>query len=236
MNKVVNIILGIVIAILLYLYVVSMNTNDNNLNSIITLTSDINRYIDSEGNNIAKIRTLEISKANDLLQIETRDAQILNLQSTVKEYKSVNKKLNDALLIQGSTMIYIYDTLYIYDTIFNDRPAFSKDFKIEKDSVLYTTGNVILGKDVFKLTMTNYDKYNIIFGKERKNIFKAYVPYVTVTSMNPNTKVNEIKHFNVKGKQKKYYLTLTVGYGITPELNSTIFGGIGVSYMLMPLW
>jgi len=82
------------------------------LKSRISLVNGLYDELDIERNKngslTAKISTMELNNKNLLLDIDSKDETIIQLQKIIKRKDKINKKLNNALAIQ--TEIYIkYD-------------------------------------------------------------------------------------------------------------------------------
>lgn len=200
--------------------------------------SDVNDtlevYIDKNGNQVAKINSLESDNANQFLKIQSNDSTIKWLQNTVNDYKG---KLASATVGSttthsgGSTeVIIIHDT----DTVYIDNVAHVFAKYETNWTNKWEVGHIIASKDSIWRDIKIKNEFEITLGEVKNGWFKPKEMEVSITNLNPNTTTQELRSFNVKNNDKTFTIGAYVGYGIgLYDFKPQPYIGVGVGYKLI---
>lgn len=179
----------------------------------------------------AKISVIELDNANQLLDINTKDKEILELQQLVKEYK---KKLKNP----GSSVVYVKGET-IYDTIKEIPKDIAEQIKHLRDGIFDTISNpYIYSSYGFKgsnsyFNLRVYNKYSVVIGQESQGWFKPKKTIVEVVNHNPYSSTSTVRAFQVlQPKETKFSVGPQVGYGFTAQ-GGQPYIGIGLQYNLI---
>jgi len=201
-----------------------------------SLINGLNGELDIERNKngslTAKISTMEINNINMLLDIQSKDESIIQLQNIIKEKNKLNKKLDDALAIQTELFLKyvdsvnknkVIDNVTIGDTTYQ---TYERSFILynnydQKDTTAWVFGNIVLGKMLFEIDLNIKNKYDVSIGRERKNIFSPWEMYADITTYNPYDNITKVRSYSKqKMRPKRFGIGVTAGIGFT-------YGGIG---------
>lgn len=223
-------LLVIVIALLLILKSISYSKLSDKYNEkthlITTMGDSLQVWKDKNNVSHAKIEVLQTQSAKDFLTLSTKDKEIQNLQSTVKEYK--NKLGEHGSVTNISTEVK-------FDTIYASRDTTFKDISIQdsiKNSWIKTSFGFIEGKTFYKLQTR--DDYSIIIGEESQGLFKSKKPFVEVLNKNPYSETKSVKTYQVIDRRKKRFgLGVGIGYGVGTNFQFQPYIGISFNYLLI---
>jgi hypothetical protein len=179
------------------------------------------------GQEESKVRTLVGNNEKTLLQMESKDSTIIQLQASVEDYKG---KLTSATSISNTTIIEgSTQTVVKYDTINNVEYPIYESVWDEK----WLIGKITATKDSVYRNISFFNKFNVVIGEERQKLFGKREFNVTVTNLNPNTITNDLRTFQVEAKKKPYVISLGVGYGIGAGFAAQPFIGIHAGYKIL---
>jgi hypothetical protein len=176
--------------------------------SYTALNSEMVKYKNKYGQEVAKVKVIETALRKDFLQMESQDAAIKKLQKLVKE-----KKPETAIIIETVTKV---DTFTIIDT--NGYFEFS-------DEWIELLGQTIKDSLTFNLIVKN--EFNLI---EKKG-------YLEITNLNPYTSTEALKVYKDIPRRKRIVVGAGLGAGIGYDVltnKPTVNGGvyIGIYYKL----
>lgn len=173
------VVVAVSVAVILHL----MNKIDEVEGLYVNTNADLEQVINDKGEQETRIRTLETSNTNLFLKLDTKDSTIERLQSIVKEKTSINKKLQSALIINNEiTLLYQDsikslitsgdtivkgDTIYIY-------PVYKRDLSMYGE---WITGSVTMAKKYLGIDINVRSEYEVVIGRERRNIFTEWQSY-----------------------------------------------------------
>jgi len=218
---------------------------DRDISNLATAYSDtIQQERNDKGQLVSKVSVLETGNLELLTMLGEKDSHVRDLTIVIDEYSGKNKRLNAALVIYNQTIAQykdslsnnqIVDTLIIGDSIFY---TYQKDFQLtniydKTDSTIWIRGRVLLGKKDFDIALGITNEYNVVIGRERKNIFSKWKPYAELTNKNPFDLTEDIKVYQKgKIKRKNWVVVGGVGYGFTNEGLSPVIS-ISIGYKLI---
>ena len=252
MYKVVSI--TIIVILVLFNLKSCKNTQDTKkdyVNTINALQDTMTTYRNKDGMQVAKISLIETEKASQFLEIKSKDAVIVKLQSEVKKNKKRLGESGSVTILENTTEIITVDTTYITsrDTIIrNDTvfvyPEYSSLIKkgLRIDSSFWVTASVKANMDSTSFEIGIQNAYTIVLGKEKskgfKALFKPKISFAEVTNENPYTSTKTIRSYRVQTpKPKKLGIGVHVGYGLildkVPIFRPYI--GIGIQYNIIEI-
>lgn len=241
----------IVLAILLLLSFEKCTSNAFKLGEkeelIEAMEDSLKTWVDKDGNNRARITTLETSSAKDFINLQTKDKEIQRLQAIAEKNEKYLKSGGSVIGIstQGS---YTYkgnkpkvewnkdriaDLMYNpCDTVY---PTYSDSF-VSKGKWIW--GNMKMGLNEVELNVQYRDSLDIVLGREKTGFLGLGKgkPFGDITSYNPYTAVKQFKTYNVTDKTppRRFGIGPVVAYGFgTGTLQPQFFFGIGGSYNLI---
>ena len=181
-------------------------------NNVREALDDIVRYQKKKGQEVA---TTSVAKMDAIgfLKMKGLEEDNKRLQELVSKYK---KEVKNASIVKTETKIVTTtNTEVVHDTVTN-YPIYTSNFNLN---------DWVVGKVVSKNDSTNMGLF-----KDRKTMIDIY-------SLNPYSKVKQIKSFSVEDRQKKSKISIGpfVGFGVTGKgtLQPTI--GVGLQYNLIRL-
>ncbi len=217
-NKIVYTILAIIIFILLFLLLDKRREAIETHNILEASNVSIKKWKNSYNETNAKVQVLETEKLKTFTELQFKDSLIQRLQKAVKDSKKVLKK-------EGSS-ITIVETITKIDTIMitsRNKDTITSSFK---DKWIDLRVNHINNQSKFDLKI--YNDYEVILGKERKNIFHKYKPFVKIKNRNPYTDTKDMVAYRNFKKERKF--------GVGPSLGINYDGkfvlGLTVTYIL----
>jgi len=221
------------------------NKYQSEVTSRTSLVNGLNGELEIERNKngslTAKISTIEISNTDMLLDIKSKDDNIIQLQNIIKQKDKINNRLDNALAVQTQLTLKYKDSLnkniIIGDTTISDTtyPTYERNFALyndydKNDTTAWVFGNVILGKMIFEIELDIKNKYDVTIGRERKNMFSPWQMYADITTYNPYDNITNIRSYSKqKIKPKRFGVGVSVGVGFAYEGISP-YVGVGINY------
>jgi len=172
------------------------------------LNSEMAKYKNKYGQEVAKVKVIETARRKDFLQMESQDATIKKLQKLVKQTKP-----ETAIIIETVTQI---DTFTIID---------SNGYFDYTDEWIELLGQTMKDSLTFNLIVKN--EFNLI---EKKG-------YLEITNLNPYTSTESIRIYKDTPRKKRIVVGAGLGAGIGYDVltnKPTVNGGlyIGIFYKL----
>lgn len=136
-----------------------------------------------------------------------KDSTIKRLQQIVDRHSisaTVHGTFTGNTVNSGST-ITKYDTVIENDTVFVF-PTYSTNWKNQWEDFLITAS-----KDSFHLEYKVFNRFEYSVRNNREKWYKARVPEVTATNINPHTQTVELKNFTVKAPKGQKILVFLGG-------------------------
>lgn len=205
-------------------------------------STEIDTWRNNNGEQFARIQTLETAKAKDFLKFKTKDSTILKLQAEVKRTEKYLKEQGSVTVIETET---IYDTIYknkdeVYTSIFGtyisssiDNKWIVADFGFKLDSL---PGNkFVVDSTIFSLKVNN--SYVVSLGREKQGFLglAKSKPFVEVKNLNPYTSTTSLRSYQVTlPPPKRFGIGPVAAYGFTADGLSP-FVGLGVTYIIFRL-
>lgn len=228
-------ILLIIVAILLYLWISSVNkgnAKEDQLTNLLTAVTDTLRTIrTSDSSQKASIKSLTVQSTKDLLSIKTKDSAINALQDVVKQYQGKLKSGGAVVIVKGDTKIIDSTRTIVVPDTTGKCPRYEATL-----NKTWYTANLRMKCDSSYLDLKVINAYNIVIGKDKDGTW-----FADVTNKNPYSSTETMRVANVdipKRKVKRVNLCIFGGYGI--NLKGTVqaapFIGAGISYTLVPLF
>lgn len=229
-----TIILLVIIAILVALYLDQCRGVRNDHSISAALNDTLTKTRDTLGRETAKISMVIGSKKSDLLNIKSKDKQIIALQRLLKETKRVLSATVLSNVSRGhlatSSNIRGRDTIR-NDSIIEIYPEYWTIFNNEWEDF-----NITANKDTIEVEYKVFNKYEITqaYEKREKGLFKKKVPVITITNLNPNTETKALRSFAIKPKPRKFSIGVGAYYGFSvfTGVPTAIIGG-GIQYNLL---
>lgn len=245
-----------IIVILILLNLKSCKTNKDTVrdytNTINALSDTMTSYRTKDGVQVSKINLIQTEKAQQFLEIKSKDAIIIKLQEEVKKNKRRLGNTGSVTVITNTTDVQGSDTTYITmkDTVVrNDTvylyPEYTSNIKmgLKKDSSYWVTANIKSNKDTTDIGISLSNAYTVVIGKDKvkgfKNLFKPKVPFVEVTNENPYTSTKTVRAYQVKApKPKRFGLGVQIGYGLSLDKKPILkpYIGVGINYNIIELF
>jgi len=172
------------------------------------LNSEMAKYKNKYGQEVAKVKVIETARRKDFLQMESQDATIKKLQKLVKQTKP-----ETAIIIETVTQI---DTFTIID---------SNGYFDYTDEWIELLGQTMKDSLTFNLIVKN--EFNLI---EKKG-------YLEITNLNPYTSTENLRIYKDIPRRKRIVVGAGIGAGIGYDVltnKPTVNGGvyIGIYYKL----
>jgi hypothetical protein len=241
-------VLGYTILIIIILMLATCNGKlSNKIDEGILLleaSQDImEKLIKKNGEQVASIKVLQTENVNTLLNLKTKEKDVLLLQGEVKKYQRKLQAGSSVTVIGTTTSLDITGKtgeIIKYDTIIKDSFIYiSPTFPVKyKDDWVNLNGSVDrFSFDFDTLSIKNDFTFALLYKKEKRK----KVPYIEVTSKNPYTDVNYLKTYSVSiPPPKRLGLGIFIGYGgyFDPVIlrgGSAVIGGIGLNYTIFPI-
>ena len=231
-----GLLIGLMIAGVFYC---KRNDNLEQLNQALTaVNSELIITKNKLGQEVAKTEVVVLENQKLFLKIQSKDSNIVQLQNLVRKEKSVNKKLQEALILKQNIIISYQDSMKnlisgyqeVKDSLGHivKYPIYNR--KIDMFGK-WITGDVKLGYSTFNIDLKTISEYEVVIGQERKNIFSKYKTYATVTNLNPYDHTTALKVYSTNSlKPQRFSIGLFVGAGYDfyhGTLGPTIGVGVG---------
>ena len=152
------------------------------------------------------------------------------MQELVSKYK---KEVKNASIVKTETKIVTTTkTEVVHDTITN-YPIYTSNFNLND----WVVGKVVSKNDSTNIDLSVKDELHLVVYDKNMGLFKDRKTMIDIYSLNPYSKVKQIKSFSVEDRQKKSKISIGpfVGFGVTGKgtLQPTI--GVGLQYNLIRL-
>jgi hypothetical protein len=175
---------------------------------------------------------LYLAQSDTMKQIINQNGQqestIAIMNGTVADFKKLNAKKDSALAhlqklvdkhtisatvhgtvtgntISSGSVITKYDTVHLKDSI-AIFPVYATKFKNKWENF-----DVTAGKDSIQIKYKLYNQFDYVVRYNKQKWYKARVPEITVTNLNPNTETIELKNFTVKPPKNQKLLVFLGG-------------------------
>ena len=203
-------------------------------NQVDYLHNEMTTITNSNGKLVHKVQAIEYKNKKELkkfLQARFMDSSTIQLlQTKVSEYKKslvyVGNSITvfkDKVIVDTFTNTIIdikLDTIIGTDTLYKEYVTYSFEYKDR-----WVSFNAAVDMDNSKFTLESKNEYSIFVNNKKG--------YVEVQSLNPYSKVEDIKMYSNKIKRKRFGLGVHVGYGMTSDLQLRPYLGLGISYNLI---
>ena len=232
MDKITDFKIFICFIILLLLGMVISLKYCNKQQDIINMHNAINDSLvkvkNKDSTETATIALMQASNAKLILELQTTNQEIKNLQDEVRKYK--DKIKNGGSITNHTTVTNYYNSTNTYTTLENGFVVYNGTNK-DKTWIDWTSKAT---KDSTSLKLKVINAYSIIIGEEKQGLFKKPKPIVEVINKNPYSSTTSLRAFEVKDNtsNKRFGLGVQGGVGIT-MFGFTPYLGIGVSYNLI---
>jgi hypothetical protein len=171
-----------------------------------TLTTTRNKL----GQEQSKTGILTATNQKYFTQMQTKDADIKHLQTLLETESQGRRDIETALVVSNQTLIHVRDSaknaIVGWDSTY---PTYKKQFNRQWDS-----GAVILGRNIFDLSVININSYEWVMGTEPDGKFiKGWFKrkeFAQITNLNPNTQTKTMKVYHASPVGNK---PLKVGLG-----------------------
>ena len=203
--------------------------DEKTYNEVKEALDDIVRYQKKNGKEVATTSVARMD-AIGFLKMKGLEEDNKRLQELVSKYK---KEVKNASIVKTETKIVTTTkTEVIRDTI-NNNPVYVSNFDLNG----WVDGKVVADKDSTKIEVGVKDELHLVVYDKNMGLFKDRKTMIDVYSLNPYSKVKQIKSFTVDDRQKKSKISIGpfVGFGVTGKgtLQPTI--GVGLQYNLIRL-
>lgn len=193
-SKVLNIFFAIAIIALVAINIKTCGKLSDVSNISIAKDDTIKSYINKYGEQVSTIAIMHGTVAELKNLNAKKDSELARLQKMVDKHtiSATAHGTQTGNVVNSSTTITRYDTIKIKDSI-KIYPHYATKFenKWERFSAIAT-------KDSFKIDYKVFNKFDYVVRYNKEKWYKARVPEITVTNLNPNTETLELKNFTVK--------------------------------------
>lgn len=202
---------------------------DENAGLVESLNAELVVWKDKDSLNHAKITVIETSNTKTLLEIQSKDSTIQELQETVKKFEKKLKDRGNVSVVDNTTEVSVtVPTEVEKDSA--DAPVYKSDINLDNWIFAHTVAN----KDSTSLSIKVRNKYAIIIGEEPQGWFKKPIPFAEVINYNPYTETKSLRTYQVTvPKPKKFGLGIMAGYMLDDNFNFKPAVGVGISYNLI---
>jgi hypothetical protein len=195
--------------------------------------AELKKFKDREGIIHNKIVAITSDNVNSLLELDSKNEEIIKLKKLVEKHKSEIKKGGSATVIVDETNIDKSFPVFekVIDSIF---PTYKYNISLRKNKVEWVTGEVIADKDSVYIKQSIINEYAVIMGSEYQGLFKKRLKYVDVYNKNPYSDLKIVRTLDISNdKPKKFGIGINASYGIGRDFMPTPYVGFGVSYNLI---
>lgn len=203
--------------------------DEKTYNEVKEALDDIVRYQKKNGKEVATTSVARMD-AIGFLKMKGLEEDNKRLQELVSKYK---KEVKNASIVKTETKIVTTTkTEVVHDTITN-YPIYTSNFNLND----WVVGKVVSKNDSTNIDLSVKDELHLVVYDKNMGLFKEKKTMIDIYSLNPYSKVKQIKSFSVEDRQKKSKISIGpfVGFGVTGKgiLQPTI--GVGVQYNLIRL-
>jgi hypothetical protein len=166
----------------------------------VTAQDSMKTYRNEKGQFVSKISVLQATNEKYFLEMQTKDADILHLQQLLKDEKKQRHDVDMALTFSTATNLKLQDSLTnlissVDSFLINGQkvyyPTYTKSFA---DTGKWYSGDVTLGKKIFKLDLALTNKYDVVIGTEPDGWFKRK-GFAEITNLNPYSQTKTMKAY-----------------------------------------
>lgn len=226
-RNIIIIVLGIALAILIKFYFTKADKLEESQNLLDSSNSELILSKDKLGNEIAKREVMQTYNTKLFTSLKTQDSLIKELQVVVKDVRKQIKKGGSATMYEGETNVDQSTVTNIFQNTGDSLPTYKSEFNNE-----WLKYSINSSFDSTSLDLKVKNKYSIVLGSEKKNIFSKRVPFATITNYNPYSFTTDTRTYQVKMKTKRFTFGVQAGYGITNSGLGPYFG-VGGGYTLL---
>ena len=232
LSNILNIILVIAILVLGNMYFTEKGLRIEQENLVEASNSELSKWKNAAGENMAKIQVLETQNAKTFLAFQSQDSTIKELQALVKENRRLFKKnQGTAAVVKTETKIDTSAaTVVTKDTVTGDN-IYTALFKSPWYDIKTTAK-----ADSTNIDVTTYHTLSLVVGKEKQGLFKKAKTFAIVKDANPHSDIKDMKVYNVSEPDaKRFIVGPYVGYGLVLSGNLVETSwqvGIGVTYQI----
>ena len=180
--------------------------------------------------NTASTSRVEVNNIKEINNTKSNDSLVLQLQSAIERLSEEVKKNGSSITAFEAKLKASQSSKTDVSYRKDSTPVYKSHFKDE-----WIDLKTVADKDTttFDLSVTN--KYNVMLGYERTNIFKKPKPIVKIEDLNTHSKVTGIKSVSVKDERPKVEFKWNVGAGAHYDIFSQRFGfgpygGFGLTF------
>lgn len=197
-----NLILSGFVFIALFFTIQSRNkykdSYEENKANISAMADSLDHFKNKNGDNVARIKTLETQNSSAFLGLETKDKEIIRLQQVVKQYKKELKNSGSVTNFSSNTSI---DTMFNSEVSFEQSidtsnyvyPIYRSAFNLED----WVQGKIEARKDGVEVSLKIRNDYSIIIGEESQGLFKKKIPFSDVINYNPYSFTTQSRTYKV---------------------------------------
>lgn len=201
-------VLAVLCVVLIFLNIRSCNNAKKDKENGTNLVNALNDSLHKKNDSTVSTSVIATNTIKDFLELEVRDAEIRELQSTVKQYKSklkagssvTNFKSEVEITNTNTTKISMTDTVRT-DSIVYLYPTYSDSIKNE-----WIDYKAKMNKDSATLFLKVNNSYSTIIGVEKGK------PFVDIINHNPYSITTSVRSYQVQlPKPKKFGLGFSAG-------------------------
>lgn len=203
---------------------------------LVDANSELVVWKDAEGKSSAKITAMETEKAKDFLRLQSKDVDILQLQSLVRDYKSkLNKGGSISIIKTEANIDTTISTVVTIDTTQTVKegdcpsPTYSSTFNLDN----WVTGSTVATKDSTRVKVKFREQLDVIIGRDKTGFLGLGkgTPFAQVNLHNPYNEVTQIKTYSVKEPPTKYWhVGIGVFYGVGNSFEPQVILGAGLMW------
>ena len=226
MKNVLTIISFVLVALLTFILIKQRSEIITHKNNLEVITQEVEIWKDKNNVSNAKIGSLESSRINDIIKLESKDEEIQKLQKELKNNRKALKTQGSVTIFRGETKV---DTVFVPEVTFDVDsiyPTYKKEFWLAN----WVNTNIVANKDSISFELKIRNEYSVIVGTESQGLLKKKRPFALVKNFNPYSTLEEVRSYQVKiPKKKRLFIGPFVGY------NGQLTYGIGIGYGLIKL-
>lgn len=237
-EKIILYIAIIVLVFLLYKQCNKTSTESEQIILIDALNDSLKISKHNDSTQTATITTLKTESVNDFTRLVTKNIEIENLQTQVKEYKNKLKagssvstgNIETIIHHEDTTLITKSDTVYISTGVDSNSfvyiyPEYS-DSLVNKWITYHSKMNRF--KSVFDLKINN--DFSVIVGSYKNK------PFADLITENPYSSTKSFRTYQVSmPKVKRWGIGPYIGVGLTSDFKIKPSGGLSIQYAIIRL-
>lgn len=226
-NTIIIITIVGIIAIILYMSTCHRSKQDAETIAIEDLQDSLISYRDHNGKLLTLTRVMEVSNAKSILNLITKDSQIMRLQAIIKSHKKGNIEnvmIHDIITQYRDTgkITYTgpnYDSVGWTYSVHND--YIKSDIEVKHDTAIYD--------------LTVYNKLSYVHKQVPRGLFglAGTDHIITATDQNPYSRTTTLKSVVIRERHRPLGIGMQAGYGYYYNNTLSPYIGIGISYNLI---